>query len=177
MEIKLFVIIAICLSCNTGGEKCDRNNLKELKIAAANTILRLPPFVIKDTIKYGGPQIIFRYNVLTIDSSLTLYASVKNYEKDPVAVFDIDGLISDTKESLVRETPDLQLVSESFKKMDNIKIGYFKFLNLKRNRYDGGIFFYRGKRLVQIWIYERVKSENEVGRSLTDCVFENLQIN
>jgi hypothetical protein len=179
INIRLIVVIAIAMSmftCNTKRQACDTTNFKELSLYPVNTVLKLPAYIIDDTIRYGDLSNIFEYKVKSTDSSIIVYAGVKSYEQNPDAMPDINHRMGSQKEQVESGQDSMRLIVETFETIGTTKVGYLKYLDKKRKRYEGRIFFYRGNKFVDIWLFEGYTNEAKNKQSVIDCVLENIEI-
>ncbi len=166
----------ITMCCNTKKQTCDSVNYKELNLKPVNTVLKLPNYIVTDTVKYGDVDNIFEYKVKSIDSSFVAYAGVKSYDLKPDAMPDIIHRMTSQKEQVESGQSTMLLLIETFKNIDGVKVGYLKYLDQKRSRYEGRIFFYKGKKFVDIWLFEKYNSEKDNSNSTIDCVLGNINI-
>jgi hypothetical protein len=70
----------------------------------------------------------------------------------------------------------IYMIIEAFKTIKTIKVGYLKYLDKTRGRYEGRIFFYRDKKFVDIWLFEKFIEESQNKGSVIDCIFEKMEI-
>jgi hypothetical protein len=170
------IFLIFMASCNRS-EFCNITNFKDLPLKVANVLIKLPPYKIKDTLIYdGGKKVLLNYNLVTEDSLMNIFVTVKTYERDTLPLFDIREIMSLEKEEAEFGQDSLFLIKENFKELGNIKIGYLKYLDTRRNRYEGRIAFYNSKKLISLWLYEKFESTTKNNSSLIDCVLENINI-
>lgn len=164
------------MSCTPKSQHCNVTDFKELNLEPVNTVLKVPSYVITDTVSYGDIGNFFQRDIQSVDSSFILFAGVKSYEKDPEAMPDIDHRMGSQKEQVETGQDSMQLLTQTFKTINTTKVGYLKYFDEKRKRYESRIFFNRGRKFVDVWVFEKYTG-NEVNKhTVIDCVFENIRI-
>lgn len=176
------LIVPVCiatiffLSCDTNNGKCGSSKIEELVLPKVNTILKLPAYVVIDTVRYGDSDNIFHSEVMSLDSSLLLLAGIKSYAKNQEAMPDIVLKMAMQKTQIESGQDSMKLLVEKYKNIDTTKVGYLKYLDVKRNRYEGRIFFYQDLMFVDIWIFENCADCRVYMNSEIDCIFENIEV-
>ena len=171
------IIIVLLTSCGVRQQVCDTKGFKELDLQKANVALKLPEFIITDTVRWGDETRLLDYKLRTLDSSLIVFAGVTTFGDDPYASFDIKERMESEKEQIQSGQDSMTLITQTFKIVDSIKIGYVKYLDRRydKRRYESRIFFYKEKLFVDIWLIERYISNEKEKHSLTDCILENIK--
>ena len=171
----VFVIIGGILSCSDRGKSCDSENLMLLDLAPVNTTLKVPRFLVIDSVSESDSTIIFERKVRTLDSTLVIIAGVTTFENNPEAIPDVDSRMRIQRQRLEAGKDSIEVISEAFRNIGSDKGGHLKYLDKKRGRYDGRIFFNRGSMFVDIWLFERYNG-SEDHHSAIDCVIDNMEI-
>lgn len=163
------------ISCSSRKQNCDIMSLKELTLYPVNAVLKLPPYKVVDTSIFDT-QTILNYNIKTVDSSLNLIAFVYSYENEPAASFSLNDRMSFQKHEVVYGQDSIKPLIETFPQVGNTKVGYLKYLDEKRKRYEGRIFFFKDKKLVVLWLFEKYQNQSQDNFSLIDCILENIEL-
>ncbi len=177
---KLFlicIIICIMTSCADRKKSCF-SDFETLVLPPVNAVVQLPHYIILDTIAYGDSDNIFGRELRTRDSSMTIYADIKSYEKRPEAMPSFDLRMEFEKNLMASLKIDsLQLVTETFKREDTTIIGYLKYFNNTKKEFEGSIFFNRGNIFTRIVLSERFTGKESKATSVMDCVFKSVKLN
>ena len=178
MKLIKYTIVSsiLLLSCNSKKIDCKQNNFKSLKLWPVNTDLLLPEYKLVDTIKYGT-ETLLTYNIKSVGSLININAFVISHENDNPAGLDINHIMVVQKQEIESGQNSKKLLMETFKNVDNIKIGYLKYIVEQANKkfYAGRIFFYKDKKLVILWLFEKY-DENEDEEHLTmDCILQSIK--
>lgn len=163
-------------SCKENEQYCDITSYKELSLEPVKTVLKIPNYVITDTISYGDISNFFERDIQSVDSTFSLMASITTYAKDPEAMPDAVHRMASQKEHIESTYDSMRLITQTFRNIDSIKIGYLKYIDEKRKLYEGRIFFNKGVMYTDIWLYEKYDEESNDRHSIIDCVFENIQV-
>lgn len=169
-------LIFFTYACGSERQSCDVNNLQELNLYPVQCIIKLPAYKIVDSMRYDDKTIL-SYDLKSFDSSISANCFIKSYVKDSSAMPDIQAVKDFQKQEVEFGRDSVRKITEEFKIIEGLKVGYLKYLVTKPEEkfYEGRIFFYKGKMLVTLWIFERTQSE-EPRQSTTDCIVQSLKI-
>ncbi len=122
-------------------------------------------------------QTVLSYTVNTSDSVLGMNCYIKSYENDSIALFDIKTLMHFQRQEVEFGRDSLRQITETIKDIDSVKVGYLKYIVQQptENLYEGRIFFYRGRKLVTLWLFEKYRNEKKNGQSIIDCILDNIK--
>ncbi len=177
MKYKWIIFLLLIVSCNYKRQILCSEGFKELNLYPVNTTLNIPPFIITDSVIYGGMNKILSYKIKSIDTSFSVYVFIDNHEKD--VSLDLNHIATVQKGEVESGRNSKKIIKELFKNIGDIKVGYLKYFIEQENKkfYAGRVFFYREKKLVVCWFFENYIDEIHNNESVIDCVFENIKIN
>jgi hypothetical protein len=178
-KINSFVLIVVFfISCNTEKNYCVYENFNKLNLAVVNTFIEIPPHQITDTLRYGKETDLY-YTVKSIDSSITLNAFVTSTDSNNLGRFDITHVTLTQKQEVENGQNSKKLLSEKYKTVDNVKVGYLKYLIEQSGNtfFEGRIYFYKDKKLVVLWIFEKYEQDTDKNHLTMDCMLESLEFN
>lgn len=174
-KIYIYILTALAFAgCNFNRENCNLENYQQIKLWPVNVSLKLPAYRIVDSLKLGQ-ETILSYNIKSIDGTLDATALVSSGEEErPTDLSLNQQMVFQKKE--IEFGRHAQKLEEQIINIGTTKVGILKYLielNGKRF-YEGRIFFYRGKNLVQIWLFENHVSEQGNIHSVIDCVTQSI---
>jgi hypothetical protein len=176
--MKISIIISLILiqviSCNENKEICDTTRFKELKMYPIQFTLKVPEYKVTDSTRFGGKENIYDIKIRTLDSNLIIFASLTNYTTYVDESFNINYRMDFERQEIEHIDSSKKLIKEAFKTIDTIKVGYLKYLDSKKKRFESRIFFYKDKKLADIWLFENNVTESKENFSVIDCILENL---
>ena len=163
------------ITCNSQKSNCEQSNSEELKLWPINASFKLPPYLITDSTKFGK-ETILNYNIKSIDSSLNVIASIKNYENPPPAQFDLKQHMLFAKQE-IQFNRKVDKLTETFKDIDTLRAGYLKYMVEQKDKksYEGRIFFYKDKKLVELWLFENYNEDKDKEHLIMDCVLQSIK--
>jgi hypothetical protein len=170
------ILLTLLLSCHSKNNNCDTRQFSELNLYPVSSILHIPPYVIIDTVKYGHLTNLFDYEIRTKDSNLTVFAIIESYAENMESIMGIDKMIIVQKEKIEAGQKLMKQIIETTKFINTIKVGYLRYLDGERNRYESRIFFFRGTSYVEVMLLEKNLSSSIKHQTLSDCIFDNLEI-
>ena len=174
-----YLLVALALAaCSSKRESCSLPSPEQVKLWPVSASFVLPPYRIADSISYGK-ETILTYNIASIDSLITVRASVLSLEENlsqPIA-WDIDQKMLFQKKE-VEYGRQVKMLTEEIMKKDSVKIGYLKYLVEQPDKkfYEGRVFFRRGNKAVEIWLFEKYKDEQQNARSGIDCIKNSIEL-
>jgi hypothetical protein len=171
------IVLMALLSCNSKKEICRIANFQDVNLYPVDVILRMPPYRILDSMRFDT-QTLLNYKIITIDTALESYILIKSYVNNPEALPDIEHVISSQKHEVEFGRDSAKLLTETFRNIDSTKIGYLKYLVTQPQEkfYEGRIFFFRGKKLITLWLFEKKTNTKKDKQSVIDCILENIQL-
>lgn len=173
----ILIIVILALACKDQKSPCDAAGFKDLQISAVRASLKVPEYIVTDTMRCCDASQIFNRELRSVDSSVVIIAGVKSFEKDSGAMItNMDTSMVFEKEYIESGEDSMHLITQVIKTIGNVKVGYLKYLDAKRKRYEGKIFFIREKRVADISLYEKYISKEKDKQSIIDCVFENMKL-
>ena len=173
------ILSALLTNCNSKKQVCTKSDFEELYLKPVHVNVKIPPFRITDTTKYGPGRTILNYKIKSVDSLLTIAVFIDNYDDYTDEQLNIDRIALLQKQEVESGQNDKKLLTETIKKIDGIKVGYLKYLVKQSgdNFYSSRIFFYKDKKLIALWLFDKnvVESRSTYG-SISDCIFESLKL-
>ena len=151
---------------------------KELNLYPVSSTLRMPDYKVTDSIRYDA-QTILNYTIKSVDSLLNMNCFIKSYENDPDAKLDIIATMMFQKQEVEFNRDTLKLLRETFENIDTVKIGYLKYLieTPTEKFYESRIFFYRGRKIVVLWLFEKYQTHIQDESSVIDCILQSIKLN
>jgi hypothetical protein len=176
--IIISVLSVLLTNCRTEKQKCARGDFKELDLKSVQISVKIPPYQIVDTTKYGPGRTILNYKITSLDSLLNVVVFIDDYNDYANEQLNIDGIVSLQKQEVETGQNDKKLLTEVIKDIDSLKVGYLKYLVVQASDkfYASRIFFYKDKKLIVLWLFDRNVNEKLANRSISDCVLESLII-
>ncbi len=181
--IKIRYIICISfsiylLSCHSKEQHCEVSTYQILNLYPVDIFLKLPKYQIIDTTR-RDPHTILNYTIQSLDSLISMNCFVISYGNDPYARFDIASLMESQRHEVEFNRNSPKLLSEKINVIDTLKVGYLKYLVQmpEEKFYEGRIFFYKEKKLVTIWLFEKYMNESQNEQSVIDCIANNMALN
>lgn len=172
----LIVMAIVVFSCKENKKPCDATNFKNLKLVPVNASLMLPEYIITDTVRCCDASQVFSRDLHSIDSSLITLVGIKSYEKNQEAMPKIDSGIVYLRKFIEMGQDSMRLLTQTIKTIGSTKIGYLKYIDERRKRYAGRIFFNRGFMFVDISLFEKYIKNEADKHTLIDCILENIII-
>jgi hypothetical protein len=180
MKVSNWSFIALLiLACSPKKENCAIDTFADLSLYPVNTNLRLPPYKIVDSLKYGNGETILNYKIKAIDSTVELIAFIYDYTKKSDREFDMVHFSSVQKEEVKFGRDSVAILIDTVKDFGEVKVGYLKYLIEQKGKkfFEGRIFFYKENKLSIIWLFEPYREDRASKLSTIDCIFESMQIN
>ena len=170
------VFSVLLISCNSQNQKCSRRDFKNLDLLPVKISIKMPPYQIVDTTRYGRSRTILNYKIKSLDGLLDVVVFVDDYSDYADNQFDINRIALSQKQEVESGQNDKKLLTESIKKNNGLEVGYLKYLVKQTSNkfYASRIFFYKGKKLIVLWLFDR--NGNAEDRSMSDCIIESLKI-
>jgi len=173
-----FIMLSIALlSCNLKKRGCSSAYFENIDLWPVNVTLKVPSYKIVDSTRFGSENIL-NYRASSTDSTLKMYFTITSYKDIRPIGIDITHEMSSQKHTSELGWQTTKLI-ELFKIVDTTKIGCLKYLKEKDGKkiYEGKMFFFRGKQLVEVWLLEKYLNEEQKGNSVIDCIFESVKLN
>jgi hypothetical protein len=167
----------LLLSCGIKKAECQIRDFKEVNLWPVNASLKLPPFRIVDSMSFDKKTIL-SYNIKSLDSLIDVVAFVESHEEYLPADLDIDQQMLFQKKE-VEYGRKAQKLKEEFVNIGIVKVGYLKYFIDQKDKkfYEGRLLFYRGKKLVIIWLFEKYANDEQNTHSIIDSIAGSLQLN
>ncbi|WP_315824071.1 hypothetical protein [Paraflavitalea speifideaquila] len=126
---------------------CEISNFEGLDLKPVHVRIKIPPYQIMDTTKYGSGRTILNYKIKSVDSLLNVVAFIDDYNDYADEQLDIARITSLQKQEVERGLNNKKLLTETIKEIDSIKVGYIKYLVEQSGDkfYSSRIFFSRIK--------------------------------
>lgn len=130
-----------------------------------------------DSTRYDT-QTILSYTIKSTDSLFSMNCFIKSYENDPDAKININAVKMFQKQQAEFNRESIKLLTDTITNIDTIKIGYLKYLvqTPAEKFYEARIFFFKGQKLVTIWLFEKYQDETQDKSSLVDCVQSTIKL-
>jgi len=175
-----YLLAALALAaCDSKREDCSLLSSGQLTLWPVNASFKLPAYKIADSLSYGK-ETILTYDIASIDSLITVRASVISLEESPPRpiAWDINQKMVFQKKE-VEYGRQVKKLTEEIMDRDSVRIGYLKYLVEQPGEkfYEGRVFFRRGNKAVEIWLFEKYKDEQQNARSVIDCIKNSIELN
>lgn len=178
----LFVILVLqqlnSIAQTNSSELTAYNSLRLSPVGATITI---PPYKIIDTVIYGGPEPILRYELKSKDNSLKLIISIDDYSSHTNAPYNFQLLTENLRHKILQNNYSkvkCELITEDSILKDGVKIGYLKYLirDKLKTFFEAQIYFIRDKRVFRCWLYEKKKKTAGITSSQVDAIYKSLVV-
>jgi len=157
---------------------CNTTNFQELKVDLINTTLKLPTYSTIDSSKRGELEgCLLKYVINSNDKSLNTEVTVYNVSDYPDQIME---QVMEGRGKMILEGMDFEkdftLIYDSLLVINNIKVGIIKFkLKGSDNKlYALMVYFFIGKKQVNINFQETVKEGVTEKNSLAECIVKTL---
>lgn len=177
-SITISVLSVLLINCNSKNQECVQEDFKELGLKPVHVSVKIPPYQIVDTAKYGPGRTILNYKIKSLDSLLSIVVFIDDYDDYADEQLNINRIASLQKQEVESAQNDKKLLTEEIKSIDSLKVGYLKYLVEQPNDkfYSSRIFFYKDKKLIVLWLFDRNVNNKYNYSSVSDCVLKSLKV-
>lgn len=99
----------------------------------------------------------------------------KDYEYEE---FNLNRIISSQKHEVESGQNEKELLTEGIMNIDGAKVGYLKYF-IKQpsgNFLASRIFFYKDKKLILMWVFDKNSTRKSATISISDCILKSIKI-
>lgn len=158
-------------------ENCDITSFSALELYPVRCSIKLPNYSFIDSSTYDK-RTILNYSIKSRDSVLDMNCFVKSYENYPYVLPNISLIKKFEKQEAEFNRKNIKLLVDTTLIKAGVEIGYLKYFVSTpiESFYEGRVFFYRDKKLVNLWLFEKYLNDSGNKCSLIDCILNNIKM-
>lgn len=172
--VSLLVLFSGCFS----KQECGLNFTKVFTVSPVNLTLKLPEYIITDTISWGDIENVYGRNLSSKDTMWNLNISITDYDRlTPSTMPSFEHRLKVANDEVLELPSDsMVLYPIKSKKVGTVQIGMAGSFNKVNHMRVTYIFLNRGMLYTRIYIFEPHAKFTDGYSAFVDCVYENISV-